>query len=158
MIKMTRDELIQAARHFVGATEKDDSEIVATLIEDGLGLAAAERVAAFLPIAFGRVVLSHLAKITFTTDYVIHETGQTRSLSSEPIFTAALALATESYHSGILAKETFSAIATRSAEMAAVSKAMNDGADVNGASLRSIEFSGYKTLGKSGWLLRVFGR
>lgn len=134
-----------------------DRELVNHLYNEGFGIEESERLAAFLPIAFARVVIAHLAKVSFTADYKIRETGRVFSLSDEPIFVEAIKLATESYHNGLIARETFSALATRSPELDAVNKALNDGADINGASFNTIELYGYKYIGKTGWLKRIFG-
>ncbi len=147
---MERGQIVQVAQYFVDASSIEDGDLVEVLISTGLARDVSERLVAFLPIAFGRVVIAHLARVSFTTDYRIKETGKVLPLSGDPIFVEALKLATESYHSGIVSREVFSAVALRSPELLAVNKALNEGADVNGASFHTVEFSGYKTLGKAG--------
>lgn len=111
----------------------DDGELVNHLCNEGFGLEESERLVAFLPIAFARVVIAHLAKVSFTADYRVKETNRVYLLSDEPIFVEAIKLATESYHNGLIAREAFTALASRSPELDAVNKALNDGADINGA-------------------------
>ncbi|HEY6020953.1 MAG TPA: hypothetical protein VIY48_13940 [Candidatus Paceibacterota bacterium] len=112
---------------------------------------------AFLPIAFGRVVIAHIGKINFTTRYRIQETGHSCSFSEEPIFIEAIKIATESYHTGLVPRELFSAVALRSAELDAVNKALNNGDVIDGASFNDVVFSGYKTLCKRKWFKQLFG-
>lgn len=154
---MERNRIIQAAQHFVGKSDMDDGELVNYLCNEGFGLEESERLVAFLPIAFARVVIAHLAKVSFTTDYRVKETGSVASLSDEPIFIEAIKFATESYHNGLIPRDAFSALASRSPELDAVNKALNDGVDINGASFHTIEIFGYKSFGKMGWLKRIFG-
>ncbi len=154
---MKRDQLIQAVQYFVVASDMDDGDLVKLLHGKGLTTEDSERLVAFLPIAFSRVVIAHIGKVSFTTDYRVKETGEICSLSDEPIFVEALKLATESYHSGPVPRESFSAVALRSPELDAVNKALNAGEDINGASFRTVEFFGYKSLGKRVWLKRLFG-
>lgn len=154
---MKRDQLIQVAQYFVGKTGMDDGDLVDLLHGNGLAREESERLVAFLPIAFGRVVIAHIGKVSFTTDYRVKETGKTYSLSDEPIFVEALKLAAEGYHSGLFSRESFTAVALRSPELDAVNKALNDGTDINGASFQTVEFFGYKSLGKRGWVKRFLG-
>lgn len=154
---MERHRIIQAAQHFAGNADLSDRELVKCLCNERFTLEESERLVAFLPMAFARVVISHLAKVSFKTDYRIKETGKIASLMDEPIFVEASKLAIESYHSDLMARETFSAVAARSAEFNAVNTALNGGVDINGASFNTVEVFGYKTFGKAGWFNRIFG-
>src|SRR5262245_59949262 len=73
--RMNREEMIQHARVFVGSSEQDDQELVSVLFRQGVDLETAERFVAFLPIAFGRVILRAIAPMKFSTSFIIHETG-----------------------------------------------------------------------------------
>lgn len=157
LANMSRDEILQVVQHFLEATDMEDGDLVDALVEKGQSKEFAEHAVAFLPIAFGRVVIVHIAQVTFTTDYQVKETKQTHSLSNEPIFVKALKLATDSYHMRLVPRKVFSAIAMRSPELLAVNKALNEGADINGASFQTLELTGYKTIGKKKWYRCIFG-
>ncbi len=154
---MKRDQLIKVMQHFVGTSDMDDCDLVNLLHGKGLTREESERLVAFLPIAFARVAIVHIGKVGFTTDYRVKETGKIFSLSDEPIFVEALKLATESYHSGLVSRDSFAAVALRSPELVAVNKALNAGEDINGASFNTVVFFGYKSLGKRGWIERLLG-
>jgi parvulin-like peptidyl-prolyl isomerase len=144
---MNTEDLIQLSGIFVDASD-DDSELVEALEKQSYSQAVAERYVAFMPIAFGRVVLNQIGSINFSSLYKTSEGSKEFSLNEEPIFKLAFDLATQSYEQGILDREVFSAIASRSAEFNAANKALNDGADINGATFAPVLLFGYKTLDK----------
>jgi hypothetical protein len=67
--------MIQYADVFLNADPQDDQQLVSTLLLRGVKLEAAERLVAFLPIAFGRVVLRALAPMNLSDSFLINETG-----------------------------------------------------------------------------------
>ena len=140
-------DLITLSEIFLNASE-EDGDLVRIVEQKGYKTVDAERYVAFMPIAFGRVVINRIGKVSFSSLYKIKENSRVYSLEKEPIFCMATDLAIKCYEQGIVDKEVFSAIATRSAELNAVDKALNAGDDINGAEFAPIFLFGYKTLGK----------
>jgi hypothetical protein len=154
---MDKKSIIKLASIFLEASEKEDTEIVVILKERGIKLDKAERFVAFLPIAFGRVVINRLGQVKFSNVYRIKGIAAEFCLDKEPIFNEAYNIATESYLANVIPRENFSAIAGRSPELNAVSKALDEGADINGAEFQPVLLFGYKTIGKQGLFRRIFG-
>jgi hypothetical protein len=155
---VNREQLIALSAIFCRAENSDEAELISKLVQGGLGEDEAERVVAFLPIAFGRVVISQVGEVRFSRTYMTEDTGREFELDAEPIYCLALEVAKESYASGILGRERFSEIATRSAELQAVNKALNAGVKVDGSETHPVLFFGYKTLGTPrGFFKRLFG-
>ncbi len=150
---MNTEELISLSGIFVGASD-DDTELVESLEKRGYAQAVAERYVAFMPIAFGRVIISQVGNVGFSSLYKTSESSKEFNLNEEPIFTLASDLAVQSYEQGILEQEVFSAIASRSSEFNAVNKALNDGGVIYGATFAPVLLFGYKTLGKTKGFLR----
>jgi len=153
---MNVDDLINLASVFVDAP--DDDEALTKIVENrGYKIDLAERFVAFMPLAFGRVVISKIGDVSFTSNYKVKEQNQEFALNEEPIYCLAYKLAIESYEKGIIEREIFSAIATRSAELNSVNKALNAGEDINGAKFSTILLFGFNTLGKpKSWFRRIF--
>jgi len=144
---MNIEDLIKLSSVFINAPE--DEMLLTKLVEaKGYKTELAERFVAFMPIAFGRVVIKQLGEVSFTSTYIVKEDGNEYSLTDEPLYCLAQSLAVESYENGTIGREVFSAIATRSAEIGSVNKALNEGIDINGAKFSPILLFGYKTLGK----------
>lgn len=153
---MNIDDLINLSSIFVNAP--DDDGALTKIVEDrGYKTDLAERFVAFMPLAFGRVVINKIGSVSFTSSYKVKEQNREFSLEEEPIYCLAYKLAFESYENGILEREVFSAIATRSAELDSVNKALNAGEDINGAKFSTILLFGFNTLGKpTNWFRRIF--
>jgi hypothetical protein len=152
---MELDDLINLSEIFVDAP--DDEALTKVVESKGYKKELAERFVAFLPIAFGRIVIAQIADVSFTLNYKVKETSNEYSLTNEPIYNLAHDLAVESYEKGRITREVYSAIALRSAELVAVNKALNAGEDINGANFSTIVLFGYKTLGKSNnWFRSIF--
>lgn len=106
----------------------DDQALRQFLEKQQLSPHDASRAVAFVPLAFGRVLLRSLG-VTFDDAALIETNGQRREvqLSSEPVFAEATRLAEDAFTQGTLSKELFTAVAMRSAEVAAVNAALNAG-------------------------------
>ncbi len=155
---MNRDQIIKLSTIFHGAENTEDAELISKLIENGISVEEAERFIAFLPIAFGRVIINQIGNVHFSGLYKIKENGMEFELNDEPIYRFAEEIANESYISGLVGREVFSAIATRSAELNAVNNALNEETDLNSAEFKPVLLFGYKTLGKrKGLLSGIFG-
>ncbi len=153
---MNITDLINLSSVFLDAPN-DDGALTKIVEGRGYKTDVAERFVAFMPIAFGRVVINKIGNVTFTSSYKVDEQNGEFSLVEEPIYRLAYELATESYDKGVLEREVFSAIATRSAELNAVSKALNSGEDINDATFSTLRLFGFKTLGEpTNWFRRIF--
>jgi hypothetical protein len=123
---MQRDRAVESAlvKVFVqvcrlsGAVSLD--HLVALLGERGIDAETAERLIAFVPIACAHVLLPHRG-VQLQPDYLLYDPDTERQmrarLADEPIFVAALELATQSIHS-----EWVCAMAADSAEWNAVAQ------------------------------------
>jgi hypothetical protein len=152
---MDQEQLIKLTGYFVNSLDKDDEDLVQEMVRSGETLEIAERVVVFLPIAFSRVVISHMANVTFSEEFKVKETNQLGSLLNEPIYVEALKLACESYHSGTISGDVFTAIATRSHEIDAVNKALNASVDINGSKFSPVVIFGWRTFGKQSWFQKL---
>src|SRR5262245_14012879 len=130
---MNRDEMIQYVDVFLDASALGDQQLVATLLARGVPLEAAERFVAFLPIAFGRVILETIGRVKLSDFFLIDETGKQHLLKNEWIFEIARELAIDSYRTGLVPRDIFSAIALRSSELNAATNALNSGATIDDA-------------------------
>jgi hypothetical protein len=102
----------------------DDGALRRELMTIGMSERDAQRLLAFVPLAFGRVLVDKLP-IRFPETVIVIERGTEREsrLADEPLFTLAIDLARR----GTLTRDQFSALALRSAEMRALNKALNAG-------------------------------
>jgi hypothetical protein len=150
--------MIQYADVFLNADHKDDQQLVSNLLLRGVRLEAAERLVAFLPIAFGRVVLRALAPMNLSESFLIEETGKLHPLKGEKFFHDAEVLARDSYQTGLPSKDVFSSIALRSPELSAANNALNAGVPIDKAVLSPVVLWSYKTLGTKSLFGRLFSR
>ena len=116
----------------MGGTE---DEIALRLRDDGIAQLAAEKLLVLIPLAFGRILISHIAPVQQSHDFRVLRNGEpvTLQLRDEPFFAEALKVAAEMYHSG--PRGLFEPAALMSAELGAVNKALDAGEDINGATL-----------------------
>src|SRR4051812_46655537 len=118
-------ELVRFAIAAFSANPKaDDQTIGDTLVKVGLSLSLANRLVAFLPLAFGRVALARLTDPPrFAQTFVMHGLTGEHPLDREPLFVQALEAARTECN-----REEMSAVGMRSSEVAAVNNALNAGA------------------------------
>ncbi|QSP94016.1 hypothetical protein LPB19_12540 [Marinobacter salinisoli] len=133
---------------FLELREKDDSAISVDLEQRGLSRDDAERVLAFLPSAFCRIALSHKFDLSFPDTYKVEGLEGEFPYRDEPIYKLGIEIASQIYHGEPGLSEVFNSIVTRSAEFNTVNSALNEGAELAGASLSPTNYFGYKTLGK----------
>ena len=116
-------------RLFRQKTDVDDGGVLKLLMERGLTEQQAEELTVFVPMAFCRVMLGD-SGVTFSEQYILMSYGSgasvTRSLSSQPIYRAALEIARGEEKSGV-ARNDFLAVAGRTAEFNAISQALDGG-------------------------------
>ncbi|HET7229677.1 MAG TPA: hypothetical protein VFJ16_06735 [Longimicrobium sp.] len=131
---MDAQTAVERALPLFRTTEPNDwAALSGGLARAGLPGEMAGDVAALMPIAFGRELLDGM-QIEFSPEYAVHTPGgEVRiagQLADHPVFAAAAALASrmvERQEGG----EDFVAVATWSAEFAAVNQALNAGSDVS---------------------------
>jgi hypothetical protein len=117
-------EVRRAIPVFVAHEWSPDDVLGDALIADGRSRVEAERMLIFVPIAFGRALLSETG-IRFSATYLLHSSSgepMSKRLLAQPIFYAAMAVAGMG-----LDRDTVLAIARRSAEFKVVTQALNDG-------------------------------
>ena len=115
----------QAIPVFVAHRHSADEALIDALIATGRSRAEAERLLVFMPIAFARVVLNDLGVMFPGTYRLRTASGElvSRRFMAQPVFYAATAVAKMGHD-----RETFLAVAGRSAEFKGVNRALNDGA------------------------------
>ena len=131
-------QLIRAATILARNPSCGDAEVAQLLVKDGFAVAVALLLVAFLPSAFARPVLERLGVSEFVdTASVLMANGRLLNvrLFDQPEYVAALALAREHWVSGIIPRAVYETIVNRTSEIDAVSKALNEGADVDGATI-----------------------
>lgn len=119
----------------------DDPELVEALRQQGFESQDAERLVALLPIAFGRATLQRHGIKHFRDEALVrHLDGSTTEilLSDQPIYTAALQVATEAQEgpAGV-------ALAARSVEMRLLAPALRAGQAIDIRGLAAPGFFGY---------------
>jgi len=111
--------------------DAEDEAIRERLRALGASVAQADRLVAFIPMAFGRVLLRSMP-IRFSDTVVIADAaGKPRResrLDEEAVFVEARRLAEAAVTEGTLGQEAFSAVALRSAEVDVVNQGLNAGA------------------------------
>ena len=144
----TDEQLVLAALEVIADPRNlREDDFVTALTERGIDLQPATRLAFLVPLAFGRVLISHLAQLELSTEFLIKEstTETVRPLQGEPLFIEALRIATRMYHSG--PRDLFEPAALMSAEVGAVNKVLNSGATLDGGSLARPIFWGTEGVG-----------
>lgn len=130
------DEQLEKIAMLVGAESADDEQLefrVVTLVQDPM---LAKRLISWLPEAFGIVLIPHIDSVILPKTFrAKNKRGEwvEIDLDAEPIFRPAVQLATHMYHNG--PRSIFSNIATRSAIVDAVNRALNEVGSIQGATL-----------------------
>lgn len=132
---MDNADLIRAASIIAHGGDLSEEELAERLIADGFAESTAYRLAAFLPSAFARPVLEELGVTDFAPACVVTEDGAEIRvfLEDQPEYCAALALARAHRETGTIPPEVYRAIVNGTAEIDAISNALNDGMDIEGA-------------------------
>lgn len=103
----------------------------------------ARRLMDWLPEAFGLILVGHMGEIGLPRTFKARDhSGEWREipLSNEPVFARAVEFAAHVYHAG--PRHLFSGMAAQSAVVDAVSRALNAGDAIDGATLGPIEMRG----------------
>ncbi len=137
---MDRDRLIAAVGVLAEHSGLPDADLARLLVAAGYEIGQAHRLIAFVPIAFARPALEELGISEFADSATIATEGGGCSevlLSDQPEFDAALVLAREHRRFGAMPHDWYMAITETSAEIDAASRALNEGADISGAAIRT---------------------
>ena len=131
--------LVAAAVEILGDPRLDETEIEARMLALAKNPLTARRLVDCVPEAFGLLLIAHLGKLDLSAlpqSFSARDaTGGWRAFpfSAEPIFAASGLLAARILHEG--PRTRLETIASRSALLATVNKALNAGADLIGARL-----------------------
>ncbi|MBI4914587.1 MAG: hypothetical protein HY825_01955 [Acidobacteria bacterium] len=138
----TYDREICSTLEAYRARLESEADIVEMLQTQGITYLLAEKLVALVPLAFGRVLLSHMPEHpTFSKTAVLEAEDGTLvpvDLQTEPIFRRAVELATEMYHRG--PRELFGPAATASAELSAANHLLHSGATLRGVAFTEPRF------------------
>lgn len=113
--------------------EPTEDGVVASLVSQGMSPVTAEKLAVLVPLAFGRALISHIATIAFPVRAILMSKDGAEKvcdLRSEPIFLAALDIATEMCHKG--RRDLFEPAALFSAEFSCANQALRAGSSLEG--------------------------
>jgi hypothetical protein len=137
---MERGRLLQAVELLSKRADRDNESMVAELTNAGFSKLEANLLVVLMPTAFSRPLLEKAG----ITDFASSISAPTRRggrvdipLRTWPMFGEALALAREHDQSGILDQDAYKRITLRSAEVNALNRALNEGADVKGGAIAS---------------------
>jgi len=138
--RITEARLIQAAETLARTLELGEDEQVAALKREGFDEGQAHRLVAFLPMAFSRPVLEELGVRHFVSEVTAREPDGTlvsAELMRQPEYAAGLKLARSHRTRGVMDHEVYKLIAGSSADIDAVSNALNEGRDIVGGTIAS---------------------
>jgi len=127
------NDTVYAAVEILGSCEQVDDEVerrIRSLVAEDLTM---RRLVAFIPEAFGWVVVSHLPggmEMSFP-GFTVQEGGGPFPLTCEPIFTEAVKIAQFIFHNG--PRHLIENIANRSAILGATNNVLNEGGSLKGS-------------------------
>ena len=132
---MTADDARQQVEIAVSVFERDptDDEAFDSLVKAGLAEGDAAAMLQLLPLAFGRVLLLEMGVERFEDEFQVKDDrGEWVSfrLSDQPAYREGMKLALAAFYHGALPRTAFAAVATRSAEVGAASKALDAGSTI----------------------------
>lgn len=121
-----------------GQAGAQDGEIIHALTHAGFTQLEADLLMAFVPLAFSRPIMEELGVAHFVdTVSAKNRSGEWTEvpLASQVVYQAALLFAREHRRVGLIDNDVFKVLALRCSQLAAVSNALNAGADVRGATV-----------------------
>jgi hypothetical protein len=122
----------------VFAKNPTDVEALDSLVKAGLAEGDAAAVLQLVPMAFGRVLLLEMGVTSFEDEFHVKDDKGDWvpfRLSDQPAYCEGMKLALAAFYHGALPREAFAAVATRSAEVGAASKALDAGSTIKGGTL-----------------------
>ena len=127
-----------AAEIIAETWDVDEDRQVAALRRSGFDEGQARRLLAFLPMAFSRPILEELGIVDFASNITANRPDGTflnAELMRQPEYVQGLKVARNHRSKGVMDHEVYKLIASSSADLNAVDKALNEGADVTGATI-----------------------
>ncbi|WNG37225.1 hypothetical protein F0U61_28785 [Archangium violaceum] len=123
-------DVSRAVAAFVAPSDRDDELIYEELRSQGATPLEAEKLVAYLPLAFGQVLVQHMGPRF--PDSALFVTAGTRNerpvfLPEDPLWCESIRLAEEAIADGSLTRDQFNAIALRSSTLHALNNALNAG-------------------------------
>lgn len=138
--RLSDERLIRAAEILARTLDSDEDQQVVALKKEGFEEGEAHRLAALLPLAFSRPILEALGIKDFVPLVTAGDAEGTQveaSLMRQPEYVAGLKIARKHMRHGVLDHEIYKRIAGSSADLAAVSSALDAGQDIRGATIAS---------------------
>jgi hypothetical protein len=137
---MERGRLLQAVELLSKHADLGDESLVTELTNAGFSTVEANLLVVLVPSAFSRPLLEKAG----ITDFATSISAPTRRggrvdipFRTWPMYGEAVALAREHYQSGVLGQDAYKRITLRSAEVNALNRGLNEGADMKGGSIAS---------------------
>lgn len=135
---MPEAQIVLAAEVIAETWDAGEDAQIAALRRSGFDEGQARRLLAFLPIAFSRPILEELGVVDFDPD--VTASGPDGALlrvklMRQPEYVQGLKVARDHRHKGVMDHEVYKLIASGSADLDAVDNALNEGADVAGATI-----------------------
>lgn len=137
------EEHLQRTILQLGEGDRRDTEIEIAVDRYAADKLATKRLIAWIPEAFGVVLLPHVADMTLPTTFTAKASDGTWkefAFDREPIFADAVRVATDMYRDG--PRSVFSNVARRSTMVATVNAALNAGQSVAGAKIAGPAIAG----------------
>jgi hypothetical protein len=136
---MREDRIIAAATILAAHMKDDETQQIDVLVARGFSLGEANRLIAFLPMAFSRPVVEELgARVTAIVSVPTPGGGWIEAeLMRQPEYAGALALARRHRREGRMDHAIYKLIAGSAAEIDALSNALNEGREIKGAVVAS---------------------
>lgn len=134
---MDRSRLLSAVT-VLARTAAAEDEWLTELRVLGFSESEAHRAIAFIPVGFSRPVLERLGVTEFAdVASILLSNGETVEirLGDQPEYVAALSAARDYFAQGSLSRDAFEAVMLRSADVAAISTALEKNADIRGGTI-----------------------
>lgn len=135
---MSEAQIVIAAEVIAETWDAGEDGQVAALRRSGFDEGQARRLLALLPIAFSRPILEELGVIDFDPNVTARGPDGiflNAKLMRQPEYVQGLKVARDHRNKGVMDHEIYKLIASSSADLNAVDNALNEGADVTGATI-----------------------
>ena len=163
-----RDDVLRTAAliaHTECAGDRLEHAVVERLVREGYSRIHAEVLMGFVPLGLGRAVISRLAfnpPLQLPKIGAIRDSAQNRTwtviLKDVPEFVAACELGEETYTTGVIPREHFSAACSMSVELNVISSALNAEAEHGGGRITWFLLRLADTPGFEEWYRTVTGK
>jgi hypothetical protein len=133
---MPEAQIVRAAEVIAATWDSGEDGQLAALRRSGFDEGQARRLLALLPIAFSRPILEELGVVHFDPNVTVSGPDGTFlnvKLMRQPEYVQGLKVARDHRSKGVMDHDVYKLIASSSADLNAVDNALNEGADVTGA-------------------------